>query len=59
MLTVEIKDEKGNIVGIMTLDPKIFSTGSVGFHGSGKVAVAGEKYQANFMLIKIGSKLRG
>lgn len=39
------------------LTAKTFSTGSRGFHAQGKVLNAnGKKYQANFMLIEVGSK---
>jgi len=56
MLMVEIKDNNGNVVGIILLDEKQFKTGSVGYHGQGKVMVNGKKHQANFMLVEIGSK---
>lgn len=39
------------------LNDKIFSTGSKGFHGFGKLDTGtGKKYQLNVMAIEIGSK---
>jgi hypothetical protein len=40
-------------------EAKVFKTGSRGFHGNGKMVdpETGKRYQANCMLIEIGSKL--
>lgn len=35
---------------------KEFKTGSRGFHAQGKVELDGKRYQANFLLVEIGSK---
>ena len=51
-----IRDQQGQTIGIVDLDAKTFKTGSRGYHGNGKVSVNGKRYQANFMLIEIGSK---
>jgi hypothetical protein len=56
MFTVEIKDENGKLVAMMTMSAKNFSTGSKGYHATGKVDVNGKKHQANFMLVEVGSK---
>jgi len=40
------------------LQPKEFSTGSKGYHKSSKIEIEGERYQLNFMLVKIGSKTK-
>ena len=48
--------QDGEILGVIELDPKTFKTGSKGYHGIGKIVIRGKKYQANFMLIEIGSK---
>ena len=48
--------EAGQIIQVISLDPKNFKTGSSGFHGHGKVPFNGKKYQANLMLVEIGSK---
>jgi hypothetical protein len=48
------KDEKE--IGSFEMNEKRFKTGSVGYHAFGKIEIDGKKYQANFMLIEIGSK---
>jgi len=40
----------------ITIRPKNFSTGSVGFMGFGKVAIDGKKYQFTGNFVEIGSK---
>lgn len=35
---------------------KTFSTGSIGYHGTGKVILDGKKYQVNVQLVEVGSK---
>jgi hypothetical protein len=49
----------GQEVGMLTLSPKDFSTGSVGYFASGKVTLGDEAdrgYQAQVQLVRIGSK---
>jgi hypothetical protein len=46
----------GKEISEVELTPKVFSTGSKGYHKSTKVEINGERYQLNFMLVKIGSK---
>lgn len=39
------------------LEPKVFSTGSTGYHGHGKLNAGGDKkFQINIMVVEIGSK---
>lgn len=38
------------------LGPKVFSTGSQGFHGCGKITVDGIRYQAQAQAVLVGSK---
>lgn len=38
------------------LAEKKFKTGSRGYYGFGKMEISGKRYQANLMLIEIGSK---
>lgn len=40
----------------LSVDPKKFSTGSVGFFANGKVTINGVKMQANITLTAVGSK---
>jgi hypothetical protein len=57
MLTAVIRDEQGGqVVGVVVASPKAFATGSRGYHGQGKVEIAGRKYQAQLQLVEIGSK---
>ena len=55
-MLVEIKDNNGKVVGVIVANPKIFSTGSRGYHASTKVEIEGKRYQANIMFVEIGSK---
>jgi len=55
-LTATIRDAGGQVVGIVTLAPKTFSTGSTGAFGSAKLDIGGAKYQAQIQIVKIGSK---
>jgi len=53
---------KLEIDGVSTtleMDEKTFKTGSRGFHGVGKMLVAGRKYQLNILAIEVGSKPTG
>ncbi|GAA3120253.1 hypothetical protein GCM10010466_08920 [Planomonospora alba] len=38
------------------LTPKVFSTGSKGFHGSAKITVDGVRYQCQAQAVLVGSK---
>lgn len=38
-LTIEVKTFEGKTLGILVANPKIFSTGSVGFFGNGKLTL--------------------
>jgi len=51
-----IKSDDGKELGRIVLSRKQFKTGSVGFHGFGKIEIDGKRHQVNFMLIEIGSK---
>ena len=35
---------------------KTFSTGSRGYYGSGKIEIAGKRYQVSLNIVEIGSK---
>jgi hypothetical protein len=39
-----------------SLKPKTFSSGSKGFHATGKITVDGVRYQAQTMAVLVGSK---
>jgi hypothetical protein len=55
MITAKILLD-GNELAEVGLEPKKFTTGSTGYHRSTKIEIKGERYQLNFMLVKIGSK---
>jgi hypothetical protein len=55
-IIVELKSDTGQLIGLMTVPPKDFKTGSKGFFTSGKVEVDGKRYQVQVQLVEIGSK---
>jgi hypothetical protein len=55
MITVEFKQD-GQMVGMMTADPKEFKTGSKGYFGMGKIQIGEKRYQVQVQLVEIGSK---
>jgi hypothetical protein len=56
LIIAELKNDKGEVVGVMTAQPKVFKTGSRGFYASGKIEVDGKRYQTQIQLVEIGSK---
>ena len=50
-----IKDDLGQVLQVIELNSKTFKTGSRGYHGQGKLSVNSTRYQANLLLIEIGS----
>jgi len=59
MIQVDIK-RNGKIVHTVTLDTRDknnpFKTGSIGYHGSGKITIDGKEYQTGILLTQIGTK---
>ncbi len=55
-LIIEIKSQEGQSIGILTVAPKDFKTGSRGFYGNSKIEIDGKRYQAQIQLVEIGSK---
>jgi hypothetical protein len=55
-IIVELKTDSGQLIGLMTVPPKDFKTGSKGYFTSGKVEVEGKRYQVQVQLVEIGSK---
>ena len=51
-----IRDDLGQVLQVIELNNKTFKTGSRGYHGHGKLSVNGSRYQANLILVEIGSK---
>ncbi len=55
-IIIELKTDNGQLIGLMTVPPKDFKTGSRGYFTSGKVEVEGKRYQVQVQLVEIGSK---
>ena len=55
-IIVEMKTDSGQLVGLMTVPPKDFKTGSKGYFTSGKLEIDGKRYQVQVQLVEIGSK---
>jgi len=55
-IIAELKSDDGKLIGILTIPPKDFKTGSKGFYASSKLEIAGKRYQAQIQLVEIGSK---
>lgn len=55
-LTCEVRQLDGQSVGVVVLQPKVFASGSSGYHGQGKIEIAGKRYQVQAQLVEIGSK---
>lgn len=55
-LMAELKNEKGETIGLISLAPKQFKTGSRGYYANTKLEVDGKRYQAQIQLVEIGSK---
>ncbi len=56
IVIAEIKTAEGQLLGVMTLPPKEFKTGSRGYYANGKIEIDGKRYQAQVQLVEIGSK---
>ncbi len=50
------KDENGETLGKLTANEKVFTTGSRGYHGQGKLEINGKRYQVQVQFVEIGSK---
>lgn len=55
-MTATLRDDSGQSVGIIILREKVFKSGKTGFHGQGKLALDGQRYQAQAQLVAIGAK---
>lgn len=51
-----VQDDAGQLVGIVDMDRKDFSTGSKGYFGVAKVSVNGKRYQGQVQLVEIKPK---
>ena len=55
-IIAELKNETGQTLGLISLPPKLFKTGSRGFYANTKVEIDGKRYQVQVQLVEIGSK---
>ncbi len=55
-IIAELRTDDGKVLGVFTLPPKDFKTGSRGFYANGKVELDGKRYQTQIQLVEIGSK---
>ncbi len=55
-IVAELKDETGKVIGLISLPPKQFKTGSRGFYANTKVEMDGKRYQVQVQMVEIGSK---
>lgn len=58
-LVASVKDASGNDLGTLILVPKVFSTGNVGWYGTGKFVVEGRPFQGQAQLAAIREKQKG
>ncbi len=55
-IIAELKNEKGEVLSVLTASPKEFKTGSKGFYANTKAEINGKRYQVQIQLVEIGSK---
>lgn len=55
-LTAELRTVDGQSLGVLVLKEKMFKSGKAGFHGVGKLELAGQRYQAQAQLVAIAAK---
>jgi len=51
-----IQDDAGQLLGVLTADPKAFKSGNKGYFGVGKLNANGKRYQAQLQLVEIKPK---
>lgn len=55
VIIAELKSDD-KMIGVLTVSPKDFKTGSRGFYGQSKIEIDGKRYQVQVQLVEIGSK---
>ena len=57
MLSAVIRDEQsGQVIGLIVLKEKQFSSGKTGFFGVAKIEIGGQRYQAQAQAVAIAPK---
>ena len=57
-IVAELKSESGESLGMISVLPKLFKTGSRGFFTSQKIEIGGKRFQVQVQLVEIGSKVK-
>jgi hypothetical protein len=55
-IIAELKNETGQTIGLISLPPKQFKTGSRGYYANTKIEMDGKRYQVQVQMVEIGSK---
>jgi hypothetical protein len=55
-LTATIRDDRGESVGVLVLQPKTFASGKEGWHGQGKIEIEGLRYQCQAQAVRIAGQ---
>ncbi len=58
LIIAEIRNDKGQTLGVFSVPEKEFKTGSRGFYANGKTEIDGKRYQVQIQLVEIGSKAK-
>ena len=53
-ISVTFHDSNGQELGMIVLSPKTFKSGKTGWHGQGKLEIAGKRYQCQAQMVAIG-----
>jgi hypothetical protein len=56
LIIAELKSESGEMIDVLSINPKQFKTGSKGYYINKKVEIDGKRYQVQVQLVEIGSK---
>ena len=54
ILTATIRDDRGESVGVLVLNPKEFKSGKPGYFGQAKVTIGDRRYQCQAQCVAIG-----
>ncbi|CAG0942419.1 hypothetical protein ANRL1_00936 [Anaerolineae bacterium] len=57
VIIAELKSDD-KMIGVLTVSPKDFKTGSRGFYGQSKIEIDGKRYQVQVQMVEIGSKTK-
>jgi hypothetical protein len=55
-IIAELKSDTGQMLGVLSVTPKEFKTGSRGYYANQKIELEGKRYQVQVQLVEIGSK---